>query len=77
MTGDPLEALRATREERESERSQISQDYDWRNAEAVVRRASADRESIRKGPIESGMLSDGSDTIPSHVLLLQGNQLRS
>jgi len=41
--------LRATWEERESERSQIFQkDFGWRNAEAVERRASADWESVRK-----------------------------
>jgi len=31
---------------------------------------------LRKGPIESGMLSDGSDTIPGHVPV-QGTLLRS
>jgi len=40
MTGDPLEALRATREERESEKSQ--KDLCWRNAGAVERRVRAD-----------------------------------
>jgi len=41
--------LRATWEERELERSQISQkDFGWRNAGAVQRRARVDLESIRK-----------------------------
>jgi len=43
--------LRATREERESDRSQdpnISVDFSWRNAGAVKRRVRADWESIRK-----------------------------
>jgi len=31
---------------------------------------------LGKGPIESGLSSDRSDTIPGHVLV-QGNQLRS
>jgi len=41
---DPTGSLaRATQEERESERSQISQkDFGWRNAGAVERRARAD-----------------------------------
>jgi len=42
MTGHPLE-VRATREERDSERSQISQnDFSWRNAGAVERKVRAD-----------------------------------
>jgi len=41
--------LRATWEERESERSQISQkDFDWRNAGVVERKARGDWESVRK-----------------------------
>jgi len=41
--------LRATREERESERSQISQkDFFWRDTETVERRARAEWESVRK-----------------------------
>jgi len=48
VTGNQLE-LRATREERESERFQISQKYfGWRNAGAVERKARADWESVRK-----------------------------
>jgi len=31
---------------------------------------------LRKGPIESGMILDRSDTIPGHVSV-QGTQLRS
>jgi len=34
------------------------------------------RNRLGKGPIESGMILDGSDTIPGHVSV-QGNQLRS
>jgi len=41
--------LRATWDERESERSRISQkDLGWRNAGALERRARADWESVRK-----------------------------
>jgi len=41
--------LRATREERESEKSQISQnDFGLRNAGAMERRAKADWDSVRK-----------------------------
>jgi len=41
--------LKATREERESERSQISQkDFGWRNAGPEERRVRADWKSIRK-----------------------------
>jgi len=41
--------FRATREERESERYQISQkDFGWRNAGSVERRVRADWESVRK-----------------------------
>jgi len=41
--------LRATREKRASERSQISQkDFGWRNAGAVERRVKAEWESVRK-----------------------------
>jgi len=41
--------LRATQEEMESERSQISQkDFGWRNAGAEERRVRADWESVRK-----------------------------
>jgi len=48
MTGTHWK-LRATREERESERSEISQKVTfWRNAGAVERRARADWESVRK-----------------------------
>jgi len=43
-------------------------DFGWRNIEAVDR--------LGKGPIESGMFSDGNDTIPGHVPV-QGTQLRS
>jgi len=48
VTGDPL-GLRVKREERETDRAQISQkDFGWRNAGAVERRARADWKSVRK-----------------------------
>jgi len=48
MIGDPL-MLKATREERESERFQISQkDFGWKNVEAVERRVRSDWESVKK-----------------------------
>jgi len=48
MTGDPLEAY-SSREERESERSQISQkDFGWENAGAEERRVRAEWESVKK-----------------------------
>jgi len=48
VTGDPLEPW-ATREEKESERSQISQkDFGWRNAGAVKRKTRGDWESAEK-----------------------------
>jgi len=49
--------LRATRDERESKRTQISQkDFSWRNLGAVERKASAKWESVGKRPIKSGVL---------------------
>jgi len=67
VTENPLK-LRDTREERESEWSQISlKDFGWRNAGGVEKRARADWGSVRKRVIESGMFSDGSNTIPGHV----------
>jgi len=75
LTGDPLEG--ATREERESERSQISQkDIDWRNAVVVERRVRTTGNRLEKGPIESGMILDESATIPGHVPV-QETQLKS
>jgi len=69
--------LRAIRKEREAERSQISQkDFGWRNAGAVKRRVMADWESVKKRPIESDMILNGSVTISGHVPM-QRTQLRS
>jgi len=49
MTGSTLDNYRATREERESEKSQISQkDFGWRNAGAEEKRVRANWESVRK-----------------------------
>jgi len=49
--------LRATREERVSERSQILlKEFGWESGSQFGKR-----------PIESGMSSDGSDTIAGHV----------
>jgi len=62
MTRDPLEAWSY---KRESERTQIFlKDFGWRNTTG---------NRYAKGPIESGMFSDGSDTIPGHVPV-QGTQ---
>jgi len=72
--------LKATLEERESERSQTFQkDFGrkiagavdwWRGGQVPI------GSQLGKEPIESGMFSDGSDTIPVHVPV-QETQLRS